>query len=290
MTTWTTRVGLPMVALAVATGCLAACSPADVDIELPQQNESQWVMPLDQYSLKSDDVVRGEYAANLLEKPCMESAGYAYDVPWRDLDNIQRDTWNSVHRRLFDEEIAGRWGYHLATSPETTFDDYLEFGESLADLSGDKQAALDGCIANAREHLPLVQTEANLVSAIVNVSYEDSLDDPEVTDAAKSWRECMLPFGLVDLPESPVFMPSPSLSVDANDGSASADEIALAVEDAKCRESSGYTTALYKAEWGHQVELVGKNIDVLERIGTLLDENAAQVSSVIASNSVAHSG
>jgi hypothetical protein len=286
----TARVGRMIAALVVTTGCLAACSSTDADVELPQQNVTQWVMPLDQYGLKTDDLIRSEYAANLLEKPCMESAGYVYDVPWRDLTDVSGETWNSVHRRLFDEALAAKWGYHMADSPEPTLDDSVKFGESLRDLSDAGLAALETCINEAREELPLIQNEANYVSGIVNTAYKDALDDEAVTKAATAWHECMLPLGLPDLPDSPELMPPPSLLEGMEGDAASADEIQIAVADARCRTDSGYTDALYEAEWTHQAELAGENIDELERVGDLLAENAALVKSIIASHPIAHSG
>jgi hypothetical protein len=42
-----------------------------------------------------------------------------------------------------------------------------------------------------------------------------------------------------------------------------ADEVALAETDARCRESSGFREAAYSAEWSEQDLLVKENIDAL---------------------------
>jgi len=245
-------------------------------------------MPLDQFSLTSAEVTRREYAELLLEEPCMEAAGYSYDVPWRDLSATDRPSFNGVHRRLYTVELAHQWGYHIADTPETTFDDFLKFGESVSALSEAGANTLRGCNETARATIPLIHVEANWVAGLANQAYLDALNDDEVLEAAKLWKECMKPIGVADLPTSPADMPSPSLSADVNELHASAREKTVAVADVKCRESSGYAEALYQAEWRLQLVLMEQNADELTRVGSLLRDNAAIVDEVIASHPVSH--
>jgi len=89
-----------------------------------------------------------------------------------------------------------------------------------------------------------------------------------------TWKQCMKPLGLSDLPDNPVLMPGPQLSqkiglnpgadapqsaIAASPGTVSEYERKIAVADAKCRISSGWQQAYYDADWNSADAYVKKN-------------------------------
>jgi hypothetical protein len=287
----TTRTAFALAAIAAAAalglaGCSAQPSP---EVELAAQNIAQWTLPLDQYTISGAEIQRGDYAAVLLEKPCMEQAGYVYDVPWRDMNALTSESWNPAGRRLFNVPLAQQWGYHSAPTLELTAEAWNDFGESLNGLDPAHQAQLDACIEQGRIALPNILDEANFVAGLAVVAYEDAYRETSVTDAASAWRKCMLPAGISDLPPSPREMPSESLvGAFALSGSSAAtpDEIAVAVQDAQCRESTGFSQALYDAEWDHQAAQLRANVEALERLRVALDDHAELTQEIINTHAI----
>ena len=101
-----------------------------------------------------------------------------------------------------------------------------------------------------------------VVSSIGNA--EQGIDDPKVKKLVSTWKQCMKPLGLSDLPDNPVLMPGPQLSqkIGLNPGAdapQSEYERKIAVADAKCRISSGWQQAYYDADWNSADAYVKKN-------------------------------
>jgi hypothetical protein len=108
----------------------------------------------------------------------------------------------------------------------------------------------------------------------------------------------LLHAGLPDLPDVPEEMPPASVDMgDDGDGIdaplRSGDELdvpaevrRVAVADATCRDSTGYTSTLYDAEWDAQVEAMGSRIDDLERFKQQAEEQRALAERYLAENAV----
>ncbi|WP_448058599.1 hypothetical protein [Cellulomonas hominis] len=265
---------VPHVAVA-AVVLLAACQQDDssASVPLPAENIERWVMPLDQYS-PADSLGIGSYAENLLIQPCMEAAGFSFEVPREDLDTPPRATMNADSgRQLFNLAIAQSYGYHDAPSNLSNIAEILAFYYDTP-LTEDAAAQRDTCLESAREQLPLPSAETvNFAATLGSAADEGALADDEVEEAAARWRECMQPVGVSDLPRAPADMPSESLraqfGLDVLDPTAApvigAEELRIAVADAGCRESSGYAETRYRAEWDRQARLVQDNADALVR-------------------------
>lgn len=91
---------------------------------------------------------------------------------------------------------------------------------------------------------------------------------PKVRAAAQRWRKCMAPQGIADLPEEPQMAQSvatkfglgqPDGYDTATDTNVSAEEIKLAVADAKCREQSGYEQLVYDLQWVGQEQILARD-------------------------------
>lgn len=78
----------------------------------------------------------------------------------------------------------------------------------------------------------------------------------------------MAPQGIADLPEEPQIAQSvatkfglgqPDADDTATDTNVSAEEIKLAVADAKCREQSGYEQLVYDLQWVGQEQILARD-------------------------------
>lgn len=274
---------------ATATLCaitLSGCSSTpEAQLDLPAKNVAQWTMPLDQYM--AIDLREQDYAENLLVKPCMEGAGFAWPVPWRDASGSVSETYNDVNRRLFNQDIASRYGYHNAPDADVSASSWRKFVAATSDLSSAEEDQVTKCIFAARKKLPRLSPSAQDGIALGQAATDAARDEPAVAKAEKEWRQCMQPKGISDLPGTPRKMPSESLQIRFNISSskaATAEEIDLAKFDADCRDKSGYVKTLYNAEWNQQVSSLRKNADQLQRIAGEIRKNRSEVKKVIATN------
>ncbi|MGH9245962.1 MAG: hypothetical protein ACRD29_16925 [Acidimicrobiales bacterium] len=133
----------------------------------------------------------------------------------------------------------------------------------------------------------------SLVDTLEAAAYEMALQDEAYQDAAQRWRDCMQPLGIPDLPTTPEEgMPTPFLREEFGDDVSepdvlepwsppSVEEIEIAVEDAKCRESSGVRREFYDAEVEAQLEAVAENEDALERVRAAVEEDRRRVEEIL---------
>lgn len=279
-----------IVAISGCTGAAPSDEGAGADAERqagerePAQDIDAWLMPLDQFVPQHVQV--RDYAENILIQECMTEAGIAWEVPWVDIDAPIPETTNAVGRRLFDVTLAQRWGYQPA--PLTQQNAVATAELNSRPLSDSEAEHLGRCTDAVRaEALPLLSGEAmNFAASLGMAADEAARLSPEVLEAAASWRACMEPWGISDLPRSPDLMPTESMraefgaaggdasAVDQVPVSASAREIEVATGDARCREESGWRQARYDAEWQRQSVALAENADALVRIA---EENEALV-------------
>jgi hypothetical protein len=273
-----------IVAISITAGC---ADDARESIELPPQNIAQWSLPLDRFMPVNSTAA--DYAENLLMTPCMREAGYAWEVPWRDVSADRGATWNDVGRRLFNVEVAGEFGYHLAQSDDAGLGAWREF--TSQPVSDAMAADIVTCRDEVRIDLPRLDPNVQLANGLAAVARDDALTESDVASAASRWRECMLDAGIADLPRSPEAMPTETMSVtfDLADPESlpTPDEIRLAVKDATCREDSGYTAALYQREWDHQVDELGDNADALLELEAVIDANRRDVLDAVSAHAPA---
>ncbi|PRB17262.1 hypothetical protein CQ042_05530 [Microbacterium sp. MYb62] len=240
-------------------------------MSLPEQNQALWVMPLDQYMVSQVQIKREAYLHALISQECLTGQGFEQTVPSPDLTD---DGTESSVRNRFDEGVAAKFGYHLPA--ESSPADDVWFAYTRRPMSDTELAALDGCVRDlmADEDVPKWGPRTlDYSPGIAQAAILGAREDPTVADSAKEWAACMAPLGVSDLPSTPASMPSESMKarygwanfseVDSSPPLTSA-EISDAVADARCRESSGYSAALYQAEWSRQVDLLQSNAAALE--------------------------
>ena len=259
-------------AAAAVAGCSnGAAAPGQVDV-LVEQDIVSWALPSDAYA--PPNVRLESYAVDLKARDCVEDLGVTYRVPRFDPAGPLPATSNGASRRLFNEDIASKFGYREDLDPRVDWE-----GRRLADedqsLLGDHAVYEQwiGCQDTAITELG-GDPKSTLRQYGFPVDAADS--DPAVVEAAGLWRECMAPLGIVDLPPDA----TPEMGVAVTHlfadwglnadvppweiGDPSAAEIAVATHDAQCRTSSGWTEARYQAEWNAELDYLTKNYRDLE--------------------------
>lgn len=274
----------------VLGGVLVGCSPdGGSAVRAPTEAErQQWALPLDEYMLSDAAVGLTDYAENLLVSECMTAAQFDWVTPRVQVDALSQPTRSPSGRRVFTVEIAQTFGYHEPSILPAEVRDAMDALDRRS-LSATEGAALETCIQQARVTLPRPEY-SQLGTRLANQALAQSIEDSAVKDAGKLWRECMLPQGVSDLPEMPDgsaenTMPPPSLvaqfGVDVMDSLIGAPEIEMAVADAQCRETSGFSDALYLVEWERQSEALAENAEDLVRERDAIKEHLAAAQEII---------
>lgn len=282
-------------ALAVAlSATVVGCSAPAVDDDAPAQDRATWKMPLDEFYVYSPEL--DNYAENLLIADCLTSQGYDWPVPWQDTDYTQPEDFNRIGLRIFTPEIAAKWGYHLAPpANEESANLWVEFVQVTDSYfpNPELDAALLSCRdgVRAKDEDPFATTDGqNYLSGLAIQAEQVALQDDEVIAATKKWRECLQPQVEYTVPADPWSgMPSAGAMekwgiLSGQTPEASAEEIAAAVADADCRESSGLAEAKYQKSWDEQLKLVQENRDELERIRDAATERRETLLTIVAEN------
>ncbi|RRC95227.1 hypothetical protein [Schaalia canis] len=293
--------------------------------ELPVKDRKQWTLPTDPYFDHRDWEL--ETAAQVLMRvECMNQRGFTEEkmhlVPFAP----RSESYGPGGERLFNEELAGKYGYRLAPDPSQVpgvpyRDPQSESHEQrMADSECDliARARFDGISveewkkrnyeaapgtdsgdasflgSEADMALEVLEAQATVGSQLNRLHADRQA--PALVAAAGRWNECMQPLGIPDLPDQPWDVTSvhalpESLqerwvsfddSSSPNADAASADEIAVAVHDAQCRESSGWNEELYEAEWAIREEFVTAHREELRSQFDGRAEKAARALQILA--------
>ncbi len=211
-----------------------------------------------------------EYAGDIFNAICLAESGYSMSVRHFDWNDPTLPKYYPPSLSpSFTVERAEEYGYHR--SPLSPFEKgQLEVLRKLQDLDSDPDlaAAWDSCDARRMSEEPFLS-----YYGITDVAlYVNGIEElPQVRAAAKEWRQCMSDLGIPDLPEMPGVAESLqeefglntqvgiSLDTAAEESSPSEKEIRIAVQDAKCRETSRFEQLVYDAEWAAEEERIAKN-------------------------------
>ncbi|MFS0910708.1 hypothetical protein AB3M89_02875 [Microbacterium sp. 179-I 3D2 NHS] len=248
-------------------------------------------MPLNEFYVYSPEL--DNYAEQLLISNCVESVGYEWPVPWQDTDYPQPLDFNSIGFRLFTVETAKRWGYDFAPpANEESARLWREFVEVTDSYF--PNAELDQTLLDCTDEVRAVDTEfmsnfdgVNYLFQLSRQANQVTLQDDAVVKATAAWRECLAPQVDFPLPDDPRegMPPTEAMKIWRSDGDgASAAEIADAIADAECRESSGLSAAAYEKNWEEQQKLVAENRDKLERIRAEAVERKKMLLTIVAEN------
>lgn len=257
------------------------------------QNQSTWAMPLDEF--KAFDPSLSNYAEQLLIAKCLEGQGYEWPVPWQDTDFAQPETVNDAALKIFNVDIARRYGYHDAPQPNPA--DVLAWAEftewtNAYDPDAQFRSRFDACGEDARSDKTVAGADGLNYIASLEMQARDEISSIDaVRDAAQKWKSCLSEFVTFELPKDP-WGEMPTLEMAQEYGIygssltevASPEELFVAEADARCRDSSGYSEARYRAEWSAQEVLVAGSRDKLDRIRNEAVAHTEELRTVIAEN------
>ncbi|MCK8475646.1 hypothetical protein [Microbacterium aurugineum] len=258
------------------------------------KDQASWKMPLDEFYVYSPEL--DNYAELLLTENCLEDRGYDLPVPWQNTDYPQPEDFNAIGFRLFNLDLAKKWGYGFAPAADeesarlwqefiTETDPYFKDAEY--------QAVFDECTDEIRVDDPDFQQNFDGESYLAGLALQADgvvLQDAAVVEATARWRECLAPQVDFALPDDPRTGMPPAESErvwKSEGGEASAAEIRDAIADAECRESSGLTAVAYERNWEEQQKLVDENRDKLDRIRSEAVERKAKLLTIVAENAPA---
>lgn len=268
------RLPLAIVSVMACGSLLYGCTPGNESDELgiPKKNIDTWSMPLDPYI----EVTRSPYPREawlVTMTGCMDEAGFdAPEVPQGyapPADPVR----NSADYRVFNTRIAEQYGYHQGPYlPGYQFEDAGdEMSKRLETWGASGMRAFEACGEKYDYLLGSPGDTARNLSgqASHNVEQSGRLDDEK-----EAWVECMKPLGISSLPDDPGEFPTTeaqkAVGFDNPEDAEiipsvpTPEEIALAVHDAGCRESSGYLQELYDLEWDEQLQLLESNKATLD--------------------------
>lgn len=255
----------------IVAGVIAVGIPANAPYELPEppeQNRSDWVMPLDRYMGPS--TTRLTYAEELLIEPCLQEAGFTdVEVPWRDVD-AATNALESQAVRAFDLSDARARGYHVAPTDDPGATAWRTYSTTVfADPVFEARMRCGDEVLSEHPELAQDDLTSSIAIRLSDAAFSEARRDDDVLDTADEWRSCLIDSDVFEsgtfatealektLPRSPAGMPTVEMASEFGSGDPSSpissDEIRLATADAACRESSGYLEALYQAEWRRQL-------------------------------------
>jgi hypothetical protein len=285
-------------ATATAVLGITACTTApttDGLVKLPEQNQSQWSLPLDRYLSPFPDPLSD--ARQVLLQDCYGKAGMDWKVAIDRPGSRPGESWNGVHRKLFDVDLAKKYGYgnsrEVAQTPAETqaWLDADRHNRSVAENAGE---LAQRCLDQASQALGESDSSSpfELAEELAFEAYDEAFSRDEVKKAVGKWHACMVDLGLADLPAEPTLMPPPSIDGQAGSGvdevpvsgvgrDVPSSEVRVASVDATCRDSSGYAAALYQSEWELQAQAVADNADHLKRYRVQADELLATADAIL---------
>lgn len=229
---------------------------------------------------------RDDYARDLLARACLTGVIEYAAVPPDELSDPTSDLRSG--QGIFDEDVALAYGYPWLHAQERTDtavpDDVVITDEVLA--------AMTACGEQADARLG--QAPNRFLNEVEAAGWTAVASDPDVADAARRWRSCMDPAGLVDLPDDPHAMPPPSVvttgpqpnpdGVVVGDSSTPVTERErqVAVADARCRAESGFDAAEHHARVQAELRAIGADVEQFEAVRSEYERYEKGIDAVIA--------
>lgn len=278
----TVGVTVSLAGCASGAGSAPSQTVASAVVDLPAQDRARWVMPLDEFLGASMDSLLN-YAENLLVAECLEDEGIHWPIPWQptDEESYLAPEANISGFPALTVALATESGYHVNFNPGWRGGSYDTIQElnAIALSTPGFEPIFAACLDEARERVPTlpIHESSNRLSGWM--AETDALaEDPLATVAAGTrWQQCLKDAGYVSVPNSPYekdqdnpWMPSEELmaevGIPAPQFELTQQEIDLAVADATCRESSGWSEAIYQAIWDAQATFVAEHANELLKI------------------------
>lgn len=291
----TTKAGRALIATFVALSALASgCSSTGGASDSPEAQEVDPKLAADvasRYGYDIDSATQTPvlalvpeyqspqdiYARLLLLKQCMSGlAEYQVTPPQPTTDADVFDPRSGDRR--FNKQIAERWGYQIPPMDPTN-----EMAEA-GDVTAETVAKEEECGTHTRERLG--NPPAALLGNITTAGWDALKASDDVRARAAEWKTCMTPAGIIDLPDNPQDMPSPSVAPMADEAPTegrvpTAREREIAVMDAQCRDQVGFTAAEMRARAEGELSAIGRDIEGFESVRLEYQEYAKGIDQVI---------
>jgi hypothetical protein len=224
---------------------------------------------------------RDMYARELLLRECLRDTA-EYRVPPPNSDPTAGPFQARTGQRVFDEQVAAQWGYQL--TPPASTDRGFPSSVPLTEALHDEMSA-----CGTRTAQRLGEPPEAALAPVESAGWAALTASSDLEAAASAWRECMSPAGIVDLPESPTDMPTPSVgAAPAAPGVATpggvvptSRERQVATLDARCREQVGYAEVELRVRAGGELAAIGRDIEGFEAARQDFAEYAEQIDQVI---------
>ncbi|MCX5388370.1 hypothetical protein [Streptomyces sp. NBC_00083] len=230
-------------------------------------------LPLEGYLVPFADQAAVERSQLVLERACMAKMGFTYNPPPPVSDPGPGKNAANLGRRygISDLKSARSYGYHLA-APLKESPHYNVSPEELYALMGENSSMSSppadvnkaeipkgGCVGEARAKIPSL--DESLASQFDADSLKKSQDDVRVINSLKAWSACMAKRGYhVDNPHS-----VPELASSMSSATISSGEIATAVADVECKDSTGLIKDWFAVEKEIQNQQIEANRPALDQ-------------------------
>ncbi|WP_336250443.1 hypothetical protein [Stomatohabitans albus] len=232
---------------------------------------NRWTLPTDPYvGIPLSTILQAQSA---VVQRCLQQKGNTVTFPPLPSDANTEPRSVADDRLLFNESIAQRQGYGFGIDAPpvgaSTMFEYMNLmaeygdGSNMEEIMACQQTFWNKAPFAQRYVIPLDPGDVPFEQVIIDNPFIaqrhfEEITTPAIDTARDAWRACMQPRGIPDLPDYPELMPPPSVrqswlgrDVDRSEEPPyQAEEIDLAVFDARCRDSSGYHRARYDTAWG----------------------------------------
>jgi hypothetical protein len=261
--------------MVAAAGCSGAAESAtevageptigDIPVLLSTEGLS---LPIDDYSLTSDQMLLLDRARLVLIDRCMNRFGIRYVV--EGLPQHDDFSAGTVDRRygVTDRAAAAGHGYGLdAVAPPRPVSPALTpegetalWGEGSSKVLGVDVPA-GGCVGEANRELEAsapATADVNLGQRLSMASFEASQDDSRVVAATRAWSDCMSAHGYdYDEPLAP--LADPRFGATGTEGTARE----VAVQDVDCKEEVNLVGIWFSVESAYQRRMMEEQASAL---------------------------
>ncbi|MFD7508886.1 hypothetical protein ACFV5N_06000 [Streptomyces sp. NPDC059853] len=231
-------------------------------------------LPLDAYLVSFPEMVAVGQARNMVASECVSRFGLSWSpvVEPGEYPPFSYNATNMVRRYgLADLEHASENGYrlppeYLDESPVESVDPDVDEILSGADDSGAASNSFNeldipegGCLQEAVNEVG--ELDDYLAEELSAQSYVEAEQMPAVQEATRDWSSCMADrgFSVATVSEAA------DLGASLRSGSkATEEEIALAVSEVECKQSSELVDAWFAEEWRIQESLIAEHEEALQ--------------------------
>ncbi len=276
----------PLLAIALlVAGCTASASsdPArNVADFAPTGQVEALRLPFDAYAFSLSEMYAISNAEDLLTQQCMRAKGHDWQVIKRPTD--LKDLRNRRRYGVIEIRIAQQFGYHVPEgllTPAEVEQQYDRRDSGMSETQREAALGEGGCGHEAVKQLrPAEAADPERLQQLGRESLVNSQDEPRVTAAMDSWRNCMRETGFTY--QDPFAAMSDSKWWADDSAGPSRDEISVAVADVRCKERTSLIDVWHATEVKIQEELITRYPDYFQQLGASMRHELTAAHAVLA--------